>query len=108
MTDIIRVFRARVKPGADEEFRRFFTVDALALMRSQPGCLEVRIGLPTPDSPRDFLMITKWSDLDSLAGFAGGDWREAVIDHGEAHLLEEVETQHYVEFDVSTAAEEHL
>ncbi len=95
MQPIIRVFRAIVKPGKNDEFQSFFLDAALPLVRSQDGLLAVTIGLPSEVSPNEFLMISVWDSLDSLRKFAGEEWSKAVIDPREAHLMQETFVHHY-------------
>jgi heme-degrading monooxygenase HmoA len=95
MADIIRVFQATTKPGQERAFERFFTDEALLILQKHAGLVSVQIGLPSEDSPREFLMITVWRNLDSLKGFAGENWKEAVIDPREAPLLSSARVSHY-------------
>lgn len=97
MSKIIRVFRAKAKPGSETAFKSFFLKDALGIVKSQRGLSGVQIGLPTPERPRDFLMITVWDSLEALVGFAGENWNEAVIDPREAPMLSQVSVEHYLE-----------
>jgi len=92
---IIRVFRATVHDGKQDEFEAFFVNKALPFLQAQPGMLEARIGRPLPSSPNEFLMITMWRDLNALEDFAGAHWWEAVIDPDEAHLLKDTVVHHY-------------
>ncbi len=96
MADIVRVFQADVKAGKADEFRAFFLGEALPLVRGYPGLVSVEVGLPEEDTPRSFLMITTWSSVAALTEFAGPDWRHAVIDPREAHLLERTRVSHYL------------
>ena len=97
MPRIIRVFRAKTKPGAETQFREFFVEVAEEIRRAHPGCESIEIGFPMEDSPLEFLMISRWTDLDAVRGFAGETWREPVIDDREAALLDETFLDHYVE-----------
>ena len=97
MANIVRVFHAETHPGMESEFQDFFLETALPLVQGFPGLVSASVGLPTERSPRSFLMISTWSDLEALRGFAGEDWTEAVIDPREAHLLARVQVFHYVE-----------
>jgi heme-degrading monooxygenase HmoA len=94
---IIRVFRAVVHDGMQDEFAGFFRDTAAPLLQSQPGMTGLTMGWPMANSPNEFMMTTTWSDLESLKGFAGDDWANAVIDPGEAHLLRETFVHHYEE-----------
>ena len=92
---IIRVFRARVHPGKQQEFEQFFLNKALPMVRAQSGLVSVTVGRPLDTSPEDFLMVTVWRDLDALKGFAGEQWQNPVIDPEAAHLLKETFVDHY-------------
>ena len=92
---ILRFFRAIVHDGSQDEFRKFFLGTALPNVRAQAGLVSVSVGLPRPESPREFSMQMIWKDLESLQGFAGTNWRNAVIHPDEAHLLAETHVYHY-------------
>lgn len=92
---IIRVFHATTHEGRADEFREFFVDVALPLVRSFPGLVSARIGLPLEDTPNSFLMISTWSSIEGLKEFAGENWDEAVIDPREEHLLSAVSVFHY-------------
>ena len=92
---IIRVFRATVHPGKEQEFTDFFHTTGYQKVTAHAGCKEVRIGLPLPDSPQDFVMVQVWESVDALREFAGDNWREAVIHPDEAPLLAAVAVDHY-------------
>ncbi len=92
---IIRVFRARVHEGKQEEFERFFLNKALPMIKSRQGLISVSIGTPLPSTPDEFVMIMVWKDIDALKGFAGPEWENAVIDPDEGHLIKETFVHHY-------------
>jgi transposase len=94
---IIRVFRARLKPGARPAFERLCRTVSLPLMRAQDGCLAASVGEEVPDHPLDFAFVSVWRDLERLIAFAGERWREATILPGEADLLETASVAHYDE-----------
>jgi hypothetical protein len=43
----------------------------------------------------EFVVVTHWRSVDALQEFAGPDWREAVIEPEEEHMLAEVFCDHY-------------
>jgi heme-degrading monooxygenase HmoA len=100
MANIVRLFRAVVKPGKEEEFRSFFIDDAVRIVREHKGLVSVQVGLPREETPQKFLMITVWKSVEALAEFSGPDWRTAVIDPREEDLLAEVSVEHYCEASV--------
>lgn len=105
MTEIIRVFHATTHEGKADEFREFFVNEALPMVRSLPGLVSARAGLPPEDTPNSFFMITVWSGIEGLEEFAGENWREAVIDPREEHLLSSVSVFHYEAFAESARAD---
>jgi quinol monooxygenase YgiN len=94
---IIRVFRARVRDGKQQQFEKFFLSKALANVRAHPGLVSVTVGKPLEVAPNDFLMITVWRDVEALKSFTGEHWQEPVIDPEEVDLLSEVFAHHYEE-----------
>jgi transposase/quinol monooxygenase YgiN len=94
---IIRVFRARLKPGKRAAYERLCQRVSLPIMRAQEGCLAVSIAETTPQRPENFAVVSVWRDLDALRAFVGERWREAVILPGEADLLEIARVEHYDE-----------
>lgn len=92
---ILRIFRAIVHDGKQDEFRAFFLGTALSGVRSSAGLESVSVGLPTEESPNEFSMVMAWRDLEALKQFTGEKWREAVIHPDEAHLLKATHVYHY-------------
>ncbi len=92
---ILRVFRAIVHEGKQAEFAEFFLGTALPMVRSQAGLESVSVGLPHDASPTEFSMVMVWRDLESLKGFSGESWQQAVIHPDEEHLLKETFVHHY-------------
>ena len=93
---IIRVFRAVVHDGKQDDFRSFFLGTALPLIRSQDGIVSASVGLPHQSSPNEFCMVMVWRDIEAIKGFAGESWDQAVVHPDEAHLLRETSVSHYV------------
>lgn len=93
---IIRVFRARLKPGRFEAFQRVYEEYGQPALRAAPGCLAERAGAPA--GRRDeFVIVSVWKDLASLVAFAGETWQEAIILPGEAVLLVAASVRHFDE-----------
>lgn len=96
---VIRMFRARVRPGKREEFERFLRDTAVPLVSSQTGIVAQHLGRPFDEASDEFVYVTVWKDLDSLRRFAGENWQEAVIDPSEVELLRETFISHYEVID---------
>jgi transposase/heme-degrading monooxygenase HmoA len=94
---IIRDFAARLKPGKRGDYERLCRASALPLMREQPGFLSGRIAHVLEERPDDFVLVSLWTDLESIRAFVGERWQEAIILPGEADLLHEVSVRHFDE-----------
>jgi heme-degrading monooxygenase HmoA len=92
---IIRVFRAVVHDGMQQEFEQFLRNRATPLLQEQAGMLSMQIGTPMEHTPNEFLVTSVWQDLESLKGFTGEQWQEPVIDPSEEHILVETFLHHY-------------
>lgn len=94
---ILRVFRARLKPGARQAFEKLCNDVSIPLLRAQPGLVTLHVGKPLPDHPDEFVLVSVWKDLESLKAFAGDTWDHPMILPGEAALVQETTVQHYDE-----------
>ncbi len=92
---IIRVFRARARPERREEYARLIREDSVELLRRQPGMVSLEVGMPRPESPDDFVMISIWNDMESMLAFTGPDWQTPVALPGEAAMVVERRVDHY-------------
>jgi transposase/heme-degrading monooxygenase HmoA len=91
---ILRVFRARIKPGKRQAYEALIRRHSIPLMRTCPGFVAIRVGAPQPDHPDAFCLVSMWRDLDALRGFAGERWEEVQMLPGEAELVEELSVHH--------------
>jgi heme-degrading monooxygenase HmoA len=98
---IIRVFRARVRPGKQQQFELKVRELSIPLVRSQKGLIAFFSGRPMESSPDEFVMVTAWKDLEALRAFAGDDWNVSVIPDPERPLLEDSFVHHYEAIDSS-------
>src|SRR4029077_4299220 len=98
---IVRVFRARVRPGSAADFEVMLRDQSIPLLRAAGGLLSWWAGRPLGEAG-EFAVVTVWRDLVSLQEFAGPDWqREGVIPAAELPLLEETVLHHYELVDSS-------
>ena len=84
---IVRVFRARVHPGKEDEFERFVIETGVPMVRAAEGCTHVTAGKSRWNEQPEFVVVTHWRSLDALQAFAGPDWHKAVIEPQEEHML---------------------
>lgn len=94
---IMRIFRARVKPGRRGDFERLVREKSIPIMRRQSGLITIQVGRPMERRPDEFVLVTVWEDLASLQRWTGENWNEVVPMPGEADLMEEATLQHYVQ-----------
>jgi quinol monooxygenase YgiN len=92
---IIRVFRARVQSGMQDEYERLCREVAIPLMQAQPGLVALHVGKPTERAPDEFVMVSVWTDIQAIQAFVGEKWLEPKVLPEEAHLLQESFVQHY-------------
>ncbi len=101
---IVRVFRARVRPGKAAEFERLHRTQSLDLVRSQPGLVTWYAGRPVGSNRDEFVLVTIWRDLEALRAFAGDQIDHAIIPDDEFPLIAESHVQHYETYADPTAA----
>jgi quinol monooxygenase YgiN len=92
---IIRVFRARIHPGKEDEFERFVAETGVPMVEAQAGCSHVAWGRSRWSDRPEFVVVTHWDSVDALEMFAGPRWQEAVIEPEEEHMLAQVSSDHY-------------
>jgi quinol monooxygenase YgiN len=92
---VVRVFRARIRPGKEGEFERFVMGTGVPLVTAQAGCSHVTVGKSRWSDQPEFVVVTHWDSIDALESFAGEDWRQAVVEPEEEHMLTEVFCDHY-------------
>ena len=98
---IVRVFRARVRPGSAADFEAMMREQSIPLVQAADGLVSWWAGRPLGETG-EFVMVTVWRDLESLQEFAGPDWqREGVIPADELPLLDETVLHHYELFGSS-------
>ncbi len=102
---ILRIFRARVRPGQETEFRRRLEDEAIRLRRSQPGLLALHVGRLIGTPAAEIAIVSIWRDLESVQAFTGARWEEPVIFVDRDHFLEDISVQHYEEWGESAGTE---
>ncbi len=92
---IMRVLRARVKPGRLKDYQRLCEEKSFPHLRATPGLVALHMGVPLVSQPEECVIVSVWRDLDALVDFAGEQWREVVVLPGEAELVDEMVVEHY-------------
>ena len=96
---IIRVFRARIHPGKEDEFERFVRETGVPMVEAQAGCSHVSWGRSRWSDQPEFVVVTHWDSIGALEAFAGPGWQQAVVEPEEEHMLAEVFCDHYETVD---------
>jgi quinol monooxygenase YgiN len=94
MSRIVRVFRARAKPGMVDALEQRAREEVIPEVAAAAGLVAYHAGRPHGDS-RDFVMVTVWEDLDAVRAFAGDDYTRAVLYGDTPELIEEMSLEHY-------------
>ena len=96
---IVRLFRARVHPGKEDEFEHFVIETGIPMVKAQEGCAHVTVGKSRWSEQPEFVVVTQWRSVDALQAFAGPDWQNAVIAPEEEPMLAQVFCDHYETID---------
>ena len=91
---IIRVWRAEVNPGTEQEFWDFIQNNAVPLMHRARGLMALHVG-NVFGGGSEFVMVSAWKDMESMRAFTGESWRDAVILPGEEKFLVKTFVDHY-------------
>lgn len=93
---IIRIFRARPKPGMADELAQLIEDISIPFVDQQPGLLARYTGRGIGSTGEELVMISVWESLDAMKNMTGDDWESAVIpDQREAERIAESWVQHF-------------
>ena len=90
---IIRVARAKISEGKEEEFKEKIEKLWIPWLNTQDGVLGYHPGIDS--RTREFLMISLWKNMEALRAIGGEHWDKAQISIDALELLEEVYIRHY-------------
>jgi heme-degrading monooxygenase HmoA len=93
---IIRVFRARAKPGKADELAQLAEEVSIPFVDGQPGLLARHTGRGVGATGDEFVMISVWESLDALKNMTGEDWENEVLPDGRLKdCIEDSSVEHY-------------
>jgi heme-degrading monooxygenase HmoA len=92
---IVRVFRARVHPGKEDEFEHFVVGTGVPMVTAADGCTHVTSARNRWSERPEYLVVTHWTSIEALQAFTGPGWQQAVIEPEEEHMLAQVFCDHY-------------
>ena len=105
---IVRVLRARIRPGKVGAFNAVFRAQ-VPLLKEQPGLVYVKLARRLqPDGGEDVVLFEEWQDAASLYGWVGPNLMEPRLVPGAKELIDELIVAHYEALDkdnVDTAIE---
>jgi quinol monooxygenase YgiN len=92
---ILRLFRARAKPGCEQALGEKLATTSVEVVRDQPGFLGFIAGGPAHDAARDFVFVSTWTNAEALKACFGREWRVSLLPPGYAELIEDCSVEHY-------------
>lgn len=99
---IIRVLRARVRPGKVGAFNALFR-QQVPLLKQQPGLAYVKLARRLqPDGSEDVVLFEEWQDAVSLYAWVGPDLMEPRLVPGARELIDDIIVAHYEALDRNT------
>ena len=98
---IIRIFRAKIKPGKLTEWQDRVEKLSIPWLKSQGGLLKYYPGKPLGPDSKEFCMIMLWKDIESLKKAVAEDITQVVLLEDEATLVEESSVDHYELFGLT-------
>ena len=91
---IVRVFEARLRPGAEEAFAEALRDDVEAAKR-QPGLVSLRWGERVERGETHVIVVSVWRDLDAVQDWLGPGYLEPRYAPGEVSLVAHARVRHY-------------
>jgi len=105
-TPIVRLFRARAKPGCKTALAEKLATSSIEVVQGQPGFLGYLIAGPANENRSEFVFASLWIDAEAIKARFGQQWRESLLPPGYAELIEECSVEHYqlIEHSISGPA----
>jgi quinol monooxygenase YgiN len=96
---IVRVLRARIRPGKVGAFNVLFR-NQVPLLKEQPGLVYVKLARRLqPDGSEDVVLFEEWQDAASLYAWVGPNLATPRLIDGAAELIDELDVAHYEALD---------
>ena len=96
---IVRVLRARIRPGKVGAFNAIFRAQ-VPLLKEQPGLAYVKLARRLqPDGGEDVVLFEEWLDAASLYAWVGPNLMEPRLVPGAKELIDELVVAHYEALD---------
>jgi heme-degrading monooxygenase HmoA len=92
---IVRLYKAHIKPGKEQEWERVIQSVALPLMRKQSGLVDAFYTWDTWGATREFAFVSVWKSLEDVKRFAGAHWDQPVVPEEERPLIQSCRVEHF-------------
>ena len=94
---IVRSWRGWASPEKAHAYEAHFRQNVLRELKAVPGFLGASLLKEQQATRVEFLVLTRWSSLDAVKGFAGADYHRAVVEPEAVAALTDFEhtVQHY-------------
>jgi heme-degrading monooxygenase HmoA len=94
---IIREWRGRASASNTEAYPQHFRAHVLPELQVLPGFLGAHLSRRPLGEQIEFMVLTRWRDLDAIRAFAGDEIGKAVVELGAVAALVDFDTtvQHY-------------
>lgn len=100
---LIRVFRAKARPGKQAEFKKCIEMLTLPNIRHRSGMVAFYPGQTADARSDEFVLVTVWRDSAADKMHSSADWARAIIPPEALPLLEDFHIQAYQAFGVKEA-----
>lgn len=92
---IVRLYKAKIRPGQEKKWDQIIQDVALPLMRKQAGLVDAFYTWDTWDGGKEFAFVSLWASLDAIKKFAGKNWDQAVIPEEEKPYILSTRVEHF-------------
>lgn len=94
---IIREWRGRASASSPETYPAHFRNNVLPELRQLPGFVGAHLSRRPLGDTIEFLVLTRWKDLEAIRAFAGDEIGKAVVEPGAVAALIDYDAtvQHY-------------
>jgi quinol monooxygenase YgiN len=97
---LIRVFRAKARPGKQAEFKKCIELLTLPNIQHRNGMVAFYPGQTSGAQTDEFVLVTVWRDAAADRIHSSSDWAKAIIPPEALPLLQDFNVQSYQAFGV--------
>ena len=97
---IVRVYRAKAVPSRETEVANVLR-ETTPLIRAAKGCLKVEAGRRLVERTEEFVVVSLWRDLASIAAFGRGVVDEAFFPERMVGLITGALVEHFEGIEIS-------